>query len=168
MKHKSLLLISVALLAAALVVGLVQAMGDKSDSSRASDRQPSGAESQQKPKFVHLTEQVDDALYVSAFIYLSPIVKDPQSGGLLRIVAGTINWQSGLDLLGTSFYHLAPSPLTAEAIELDGTIDFSGVTPTPPPSGIAGQYGAIIQPRPGLTWGEVESRDDLMLEVGLL
>jgi hypothetical protein len=168
MKDRPLLIISVVILAAVLVVGLVRAMGDNSSSDRADLRRPSETELQQKPQFVRLHEQVDDALYVSAIVYLSPIVKDPQSGVLLRIVAGTMNWQSGLDLLATSYFHHAPGPLTSEAIEFDATIDFSGVTPTPTPSGIAGQYGAIIQPRPGLTWGEVASRDDLMLEVSLL
>lgn len=168
MRTKSLLFIFILVLVGALVVGLVSATGDGPTAKRAADLSPNGAESQPLSMFVNLEEQVDDDLYASAIIHLSPIVKEPQSGTMLRILAGTINWQCGADLLGTSYFHLEASPLSTEALETDITISYAGVTPTPPQSGVAGQYGAIIQPRPGLTWGQVDSRDDVTMEVGLL
>lgn len=132
------------------------------------DRRAPDLEQQHPPMFLHRHLQVDDVLYAGAIIYLSPIMADPQSGALVRIVAGSINWQCGVDLVATSFFHLEPDPMSAEALELDATIAFSSVTPAPPQHGIAGQYGATIAPRAGLTWGQVARRADLTFEVTLL
>lgn len=151
-----------------LLLPVLLACSTTGSGNRCGEGHPQELELQHPPMFLNRHLQVDDVLYAGAIVYLSPIMADAQSGAWVRIVAGSIQWQCGVDLVGTSFFHLEPDPTSAAAIELDATIAFSSVTPAPPQHGIAGQYGATIAPRAGLTWGEVARRDDLTFEVTLL
>ena len=154
MKRRNLVLALSLAAAATGVLWSAQAVGSKSGNRIEPFR----------PMVLDGVVRLHEHLRMQAAVFLSPIVLDPGNRKPSRVISVTVNWQCGLDLLTQASLFRMMDPSSAEPIYTQGTVNPSVSDPLPQDPAPDAMYAMQVEPRTGLTWGQVQASEDLVFD----